>query len=157
MTTFMLLTVLGGVLGWLVWRQQPQRDADAAQTWARFHQYAAANHLHLLYIEHDYQHAQQGSKAFVSIYDDPTRTTRDAWFWWTQVQKGSVVAVRLSQGWGPHTNRDDVLYIGAGPTRQSGIYASLDAKILTRARRYLDQHAIGTPAGRPATSGASHH
>lgn len=62
--------MLGGVVGWLAWwKQQPQRDAAAAQTWTQFHQYATGHHLDLLYIDDDYQHGNQGSKAFVSICD----------------------------------------------------------------------------------------
>jgi hypothetical protein len=114
-----------GVVVWLIFRPQPERDATAAQSWAEFHRYATGNGWFLLYVQNVYQHAHRGSKAIVSIYGD-AGVSRDAWFWWEQVQRGSVVAVSLSQGWGPHTGRDDVLYIGnGGPAQQGGVYAAL--------------------------------
>lgn len=136
MTTLIVLGAVAGAIVWLVTRDQPQQNAAAAQRWGQFHQYATANQLQLLYIDSDYQHARQGSKAVVYEYGNPA-VKRDAWFWWEQVHRGSVVAVRHSQGWGPHTHRDNVLYIGDGPTRHSGIHGALDAKTLARARRHF--------------------
>jgi hypothetical protein len=149
-TLALLLLILIPFLVWLTCRDQPQRDAAAAQEWARFYEYAHIYKLDLLYIERDYQHAHQGSKALVSLYTNPART-RDAWFWWTQVQKGSVVAVRFSQGWGPHTQRDDVLYIGHEATNQTGIYATLGAKTLARAHRHHQRTNMQSAAIRPST------
>lgn len=135
-----LLAVVATVL-WLIFRPQPKRDAAAAQAWAAFHQYATNYGWSLLYIQNVYQHAHRGSKALVSIYGDPTSASRDTWFWWHQVQPGSVVAVHLNQGWGPHTCRDDVLYIGNNaPTPQSGIYATFSTQELTRAQRHFRRH-----------------
>ncbi|AKS33509.1 hypothetical protein [Mycolicibacterium goodii] len=131
-----LFLAVAGFLAWLFLRPQPERDAAAAQSWASFHGYATANGLQMLYVEHVYQRAARGSKAHVSIYGDPSGNKRDAWFWWTQVQKGSVVAVRPTVGWGPHTRRDDVLYIGTEVSRQSGVYGGIDARTLTNARRH---------------------
>ncbi|MDP7703701.1 MULTISPECIES: hypothetical protein [unclassified Mycobacterium] len=109
------------MFGWLT---QNQRDAAAAQTWAGFYSYATANGLHMLCIEKVYQHAHRGSKAIVFIYGENAGARRDAWFWWTQVQQGSVVAAYLSEGWGPHTNRDHVLYIGDEHNETTGVYAA---------------------------------
>jgi hypothetical protein len=141
--------VLVGVVVWLVVKSsQPQRDAAAAQAWGQFHRNATGHGLSMLYIEDVYQHAHRGSKAMVSIYGDGAGVSRDAWFWWEHVRRGSVVAVRLSQGWGPHTRRDDVLYVGnGGPARQSGVHATFGARELVRARRHFRrQQAIGTGA-----------
>lgn len=102
----LLFLIAVGVVVCLICRPQPARDAAAAQSWAAFHHYTTGNGWTLLYVQNVYQHAQRGSKAMVSIYGDTTGTSRDAWFWWEQVQHGSVVAVSHSQGWGPHTNRD---------------------------------------------------
>lgn len=126
-----------GFLAWLFLRPRPELDAAAAQSWASFHGHATANGLQILYIEDVYQHAARGSKAYVSIYGDSSGMKRDAWFWWHQVYRGSVVAVRPTVGWGPHSGRDDVLYIGTDDSRQSGVYGVVDAKTLARAHRHL--------------------
>lgn len=147
MLSLTFLIVVGVVL-WLIFRPQPERDAAAARSWAAFHQYATGNGWSLLYVQNVYQHAQRGSKAVVSVYGAAAGVSRDAWFWWEQVQRGSVVAVSLSQGWGPHTRRDDVLYIGNGvPERQSGVYATFGAKDLRRAQRHYQRHQM-TAGGR---------
>lgn len=137
----LLFLIAVGVVVWLICRPQPARDAAAAQSWAAFHHYTTGNGWTLLYVQNVYQHAQRGSKAMVSIYGDTTGTSRDAWFWWEQVQHGSVVAVSHSQGWGPHTNRDGVLYIGNQATGQSGVYATFGSKELVRAQRHYRRHA----------------
>jgi hypothetical protein len=133
----LFLIVVMGFVVWLIFRPQPERDAAAAQSWAAFHQYTSGRGWTLLYVQNVYQRAQRGSKAMVSIYGDSTGMSRDAWFWWEQVHRGSVVAVSHSQGWGPHTNRDGVLYIGTqAPEQQSGVYATFNAKELARAQRH---------------------
>lgn len=136
MLTMTFLLALGLAV-WLIFRPQPARDAAAAQSWAAFHHYTTGNGWTLLYVQNVYQHAQRGSKAMVSIYGDHPGVSRDAWFWWEQVQRGSVVAVNLSQGWGPHTQRDDVLYIGDGPTQTNGVQATFSTTELTRAQRHF--------------------
>ncbi|WP_229481855.1 hypothetical protein [Mycolicibacterium mageritense] len=134
-----LFFAVAGFLAWVFLRPRPELDTAAAESWASFHSYAAAEGLQMLYIEDVYQHASRGSKAYVSIYGDTSGIKRDAWFWWTQVHKGSVVAVRPTIGWGPHSGREDVLYIGTGAKRQSGVYGLVDAKTLTRACRCLSR------------------
>lgn len=62
---------------------------------------------------------------------------RDAFFWRTQVAPGAVVAVKLSEGWGPHTRRDDVLFIGSQD--RAGVHATLDAATVRRAQRHHPQ------------------
>jgi hypothetical protein len=144
MTTLILLMALAGTIWWLAAKQQPRRDAAAAQRWDAFHAYATAHHLQMVYIQQVYQRASTGSKAYVSIYNDPTAATRDTWFWWAQVQQGSVVAVHPSEGWGPHTRRDDVLFIGTEQSRRPAIYATVDAKSLRRACRHQAKYPIRT-------------
>ncbi len=70
------------------------------------------------------------------IYGDNSGARRDAWFWWTQVQQGSVVAAYLGEGWRPHTNRDHVLYIGEERTKKTGVHASVDMQTVARAQRH---------------------
>lgn len=108
---------------------------DAVQRWVALHDYAVAHHLRLLYVQKVYErHPKKGCKARVSIYGEPGSTWRDAWFWHHQVQPGSVVAVAASQGWGSHTRRDDVLFIGSQD--HPGVHASLDAATVRRAQRH---------------------
>jgi hypothetical protein len=138
MIEFAALAAGASIVAWLILRPQPQRDAAAAQAWAQFHRYATANGWSMLYIQNVYQRAHRGSKAMVSIYGDALGASRDAWFWWELVQRGSVVAVNLGEGWGPHTRRDDVLYIGNGePAPQSGVHATFGARELVRAQRHF--------------------
>ncbi|MCH9729754.1 MAG: hypothetical protein K0U84_08790 [Actinomycetia bacterium] len=125
---------------------QPERDAAAAHAWAEFARSATDHDLSMLYIENVYDRAYRGSKAVVSLYGDGPSASNDAWFWWEHVQPGSVVAVRLSKGWGSHTRRDGVLYIGnGGTTDQSGIYATFGARELTQAQRHFQQQGIAGP------------
>lgn len=81
-------------------------------------------------------------KAYMSIYGDSSGIRRDAWFWWEQVHKGSVVAVRPTVGWGPHSGREDVLYIGTEVSHQSGVYGAVDATTLTRANRHIYRQQV---------------
>ncbi|PVA44670.1 hypothetical protein DDJ48_01690 [Mycobacteroides abscessus] len=139
LTLLFMITI--GVVIWLALRPTPERDAQAAQSWANFHHYTASNGWTLLHVQSVYKHGNRGSKARVSVYGDTTRTNRDSWFWWHQAQRGSVVAVRgLSQGWGPHTHRDDVLYIGNEFSHQDGIQAVFDARELKRAQQHWSRH-----------------
>ena len=110
-----------------------KRDAEAAQRWEAFASWAAENGLTLLQIERVYQTARRGTKAHV--YKFGTTWRRDGWFWWTRVIPGSVVAVVVSQGWGPHTNKSDVLFVG-GEHSGHGIEGTFDRKSLARARRH---------------------
>lgn len=119
--------------------------SDAVQRWIALHDYAAAHHLRLLYVQKVYErHPKKGCKARVSIYGEPGSTWRDAWFWHHQVQPGSVVAVAASQGWGSHSRRDDVLFIGSQD--RAGVHATLDAATVRRAQR---QHRRPPPPLHP--------
>lgn len=133
----LLFLIAVGIVVWLVVRPTPERDAAAARSWAGFHQFTGTNRWTLLYVHSVYKHGNRGSKAHVSVYGDSTRVSRDSWFWWHQVQPGSVVAVSgLSQGWGPHTCRDDVLYIGDELDHSDGVRATFSARELARAQRH---------------------
>lgn len=161
MTTLIVLGIiaLAGV-GWLVDRQQqPQRDAAAAQDWLALRRDADAHHLTVLYIHDVYEHDRRGSKAYVSFYNGDTMAERrDAWFWWPWVQNGSVVAVSIiNEGWGPHSNRPDVLYIGDPHIGQTGIDARIDTRTFNRARRHLSKspaavHSVPTRGWYPDPS-----
>lgn len=141
MITLSLMIGIGVLVWWLVRREEPARLIASSRRWASFHQSATAHGLQLLYIERIQPNGRsnRGTKAFVSVYGNPMVAPRDAWFWWADVQQGSVVAVRMSEGWGPHTRREDVLFIGTERPQQSGIYDTVDAKTLARARRYHQQ------------------
>jgi len=128
-----------GLLIWLLVRPTPQRDAAAAQAWANFHAYTAVNRWQLLYVHDVYEDWDRGSKAHVSLYDGTTTAggRRDSWFWWHHVRPRSVVAVnRIGEGWGSHTGKNGVLYIGDEDTHRSGVQATFGAAELARARRH---------------------
>lgn len=113
--------------------RQDSSDVGAVQQWVALHDYALAHGLRLLYVQRVYKRQPNGCKAQMSIYGDSGSTLRDAWFWRTQVAPGSVVAVNVSEGWGPHTRRDDVLFIGSQD--RPGVHATLDAATVRRAQR----------------------
>lgn len=126
-----------GLLIWLLVRPTPERDAAAARAWADFYGYTAAAGWQLLCVHDVYERWGNGSKAHVSVYDDVAGGVRDSWFWWHDVQPDSVVAVnRIGEGWGSHTGRDGVLYIGDKYARRSGVQATFGAVELARARRH---------------------
>jgi len=91
--------------------KRARRDADTAG-WVdsqRASTYAAGGQS--LLILQVYQRVKRGAKAYVYLDDQPWK--RDAFFWDTSVTAGTMVLVRTATGWGPHTNRNDVLWIGS--------------------------------------------
>jgi hypothetical protein len=57
--------------------------------------------------------AAQRNQAFIEL-DRVPGWTRDAFFWWMHsIHPGQMLSVHMSQGWGPHTQRSDVLWIGS--------------------------------------------
>jgi len=87
--------------------------------------------LHVLRV---YQYAARGTKAIVE--DDRSGAVFDAWFWWTRVQPGETVAVHADFGWGPHTQRDNVLYVGDA-SGTVGVLDVLPAGTAAAAARHL--------------------
>jgi hypothetical protein len=140
MFSLLFVSAVGAVV-WMIVRPTPERDAAAAHTWANFHHCAVSNGWQLLEVHSVYERWPPGSKAYVSRYGDAARVVSDSWFWWHHVQPGSVVAVRgLGMGWGSHTGKDGVLYIGSEYDRQSGVQATFGAKELTRAQRHWHRY-----------------
>ncbi|NNH72940.1 hypothetical protein HLB23_24285 [Nocardia uniformis] len=119
-------------VGWFN-RSTQHQDAQAAAEWSRFWEYANWNNLQILSVDIVYHFARQGTKALVRLHN--TEYLRDAWFWGLHVQPQSVVAVQASVGWGPHTNRHDVLYIG--DRYAPGVYAVVAPATVAAARRHL--------------------
>lgn len=110
-----------------------RRDARAAAKWVRFAEHAVRERLTIVHIVDVCQLARNGTKAVITVYGDPQ--ARDAWFWWDSVETGTTLAVAFSSGYGPHSHRDGVIFVGdqtAGP----GVHDRLSAKILARARRH---------------------
>ncbi|MFE3796485.1 hypothetical protein [Nocardia tengchongensis] len=86
-------------------------------------------------VDQVYQVSANGTKAFVRL--DGTPWARDSWFWhWHGLIPGSVYAVYSSQGWGPHTQRHDVLYIGSDDSGH-GVMEVIDARTCAAAHRHL--------------------
>lgn len=115
-----------------------RRDERAATKWARFVDHAASNGLTIATVQDVYQSAQHGSKAVITLYGDTQ--FRDAWFWWDHVTTGETLAVAMSSGYGQHTHRECVIYIGS-QADGSGVYDVLSAKTLRRAKRHHFQRA----------------
>lgn len=110
-----------------------RRDRRAAAEWSRFASHAAHYDLAIVTVVEVYQLAHHGTKALVILHGEPL--FRDAWFWWDRVRAGTTVAVALSSGYGPHTHRDGVIYIG-GQESGSGVYDSVSARTLRHAQRH---------------------
>ncbi|MER6971117.1 hypothetical protein ABT304_08695 [Nocardioides sp. NPDC000445] len=109
------------------------RDARAAAKWVRFARHAAHYGLTIVHVVDVYQLAPNGTKAVITVYGDPQ--ARDAWFWWDRVDVGTTLAVAFSSGYGPHSHRDDVIFVGSKMTG-SGVYDRLSSRTLDRAQRH---------------------
>lgn len=110
-----------------------RREQLAAAEWQRFLMYASDHWLSIVTVIAVYQLAESGTKATISIAGEDSLS--DAWFWWDRVEPGSALAVALSTGYGTHTHRSGVVYVGS-QEGGSGVYARLDAKTLARTRRH---------------------
>lgn len=110
-----------------------RRDERAAEAWARFAAEAADRGLSMITVVHVYQVAHRGTKAIIEICGEPGR--RDAWLWWDRAAAGSTLAVWFRSGYGPHTDRDGVVYIGTNDGR-SGVCDRISAKTVAHARRH---------------------
>ncbi|WP_162958395.1 hypothetical protein [Nocardia yunnanensis] len=128
-------------MGWIA-RRRRRRDARAAQELAAFQSLAAVNGAAIIAVDSVYQVGRRGSKARVRANGLPFQ--RDAWFWWTRVRPGTLAAVYMSEGWGSHTGREDVLYIG---TRSApGVLAVLDGRTCARAARHASTSGLPVAA-----------
>jgi hypothetical protein len=90
----------------------------------------------VVFVQFVYQHARRGTKAVVRL--DSTGEQRDAWFWWSRVRPGQMAAVQVSTGWGPHTQRDGVLYVG-GEQAGSAIHELMSSRDVIRAGRHYER------------------
>lgn len=110
-----------------------RRNARAAAKWVRFAEHAARDGLTIVHIVDVYQVARNGTKAVITVYGD--HLARDAWFWWETVEAGTTLAVMFSSGYGPHSHRDGVIFVG-DRTTGSGVHDRLSSKALARAQRH---------------------
>lgn len=110
-----------------------RRDERAATEWARFMDHAAHERLTIVTVRDAYQCARHGTKAVITLYGEAQ--VHDAWFWWDRVTTGETLAVTMSPDYGPHTDREGVIYIGS-QANGSGVYDALSAKTLRRAQRH---------------------
>jgi hypothetical protein len=85
----------------------------------------------VVHIVRVYQIARRGTKAVVEM--DSNGRTRDAWFWYARVARGQCHLISASSGYGPHTNRDNVLYVG----HEDGTHGILQTLSPRQARRAL--------------------
>lgn len=114
-----------------------RRAKRAAQAYARVRGLreltARLPFVEVVFVQDVYQRARRGTKAPVLV--ERTGQQHDAWFWWSRVSSGQMAAVQFSEGWGPHTHRDGVLYVGHKETGH-GIYELLSAQEVKRASRH---------------------
>lgn len=114
------------------------------RAWADFHTFTVTNGWQLLYVDVVQEIWPNGSKAYVSIYDDAESGLHDSWFWWHHVEAKTIVAVnRIGEGWGSHTGQDGVLYIGDKYGHRSGVQATFSAGELARAQRHWQASVYG--------------
>lgn len=111
------------------------RDAETAAWVDDLRASAYASRGQAVIILQVYQRVKRGTKAYVQLDGQPW--TRDAFFWWVDITAGSMVLVHASTGWGPHTNRDDVLWIGSEDLPAgAGIFAVIASGDLKRWKRH---------------------
>ncbi len=114
-----------------------RRAKRAAQAYARLRALreltARFPFVEVVLVQHVYQRSRRGTKALVLM--ERTGQQHDAWFWWSRVSSGQMAAVQFTEGWGPHTQRDGVLYVGHKDTGH-GIYELLSAREVKRASRH---------------------
>lgn len=121
------------------WQFRKRKDERCAQAASQFFESARHNRHSLVTVIRPTQFARRGSKAIISVDGGPPC---DAWFWWYRVAPGQVIAVdHLGQGWGPHTHRPGVTYIGSEAA--CGVHAWLTADVWARAQRHNTGGRIG--------------
>jgi hypothetical protein len=91
---------------------------------------------HSVFVADPYQPCHQGTKAYV--YVDGEAERRDAFFWHTQVHVGALYVVSFSAGYGPHSGRYNVLYIGERH-QEPPIVAYFTARQVARYCRHNDR------------------
>lgn len=135
-----VVTLLASPFRWILeWPRR--RDARGYAILSEMRDYVASlQRGEIVWVESVYQKGRRGTKAIV--YLERTEERRDVWFWWSHVEPGEIAAVEASVGYGPHTLRDDVLYIG-GEHTGSGIHHVMSALDVKRARRHLKRFMDG--------------
>ncbi|MDT3441636.1 MULTISPECIES: hypothetical protein [unclassified Pseudofrankia] len=128
---------MSGLFGWFRRRRERGDAAAAAHLYFVRGRVAATPGAALVHVLQVYQYAARGTKAIVR--DDASGYAFDAWFWWARVGPGQAVAVHAGAGWGPHTQRDNVLYVGQ-ENGASGVLEILPAGIVARAARHAGRH-----------------
>ena len=126
---------LASVLGMFGWGARARRDAEAAARVDQLRASASTFGGRVVLILQVYQQVKRGTKAYVQL--DGVGWTRDAFFWWVRLEPGSMVVATSSTGWGPHTRREDVLWVG-GEHRPAGtgIHAVAPAADVKRWERH---------------------
>jgi hypothetical protein len=125
------------VIGWFRGRRE-RADAEAAARleWLRSMADPRLG-VHVVHVRSVYQRARSGTKAVIVVEGFPG--TRDAWFWHSRaIAVSQVLAVSLGIGYGPHTNREGVVYIGQRGT-STGVRAVLPGSVVAAASRHYER------------------
>lgn len=123
-------------LGWLK-RRRVRREQAAVDQYRAAMALASTSNYGVLRVLTVYQRAQRGTKVVVRFADAPY--THDAWLWWASAHPGDLLVVRWSSGWGEHTHRDGVVYIGS--PNGSGVIHHVSHQVMT----LVDQHYARIP------------
>lgn len=115
-----------------MWRRR-RRDAAAWEGIVAATVHARARGLTAARVSSVYLPARRGTKAVLYLCD--YHVFVDAWFWRYQAIPGSVVFIRPSVGWGPHTQSNYVHYIG-GAFSGHGVYGFVPVRDVRRADRH---------------------
>ena len=111
-----------------------RRDEKAARDVAAFLRHEVALGRQALRIVNVYQRAARGSKAVVQVCGQDNVV--DTWFWWYWAEPGSLVSVLPEVGWGPHTARSGVHYVGHEHAAVHSILGYVPSQDVIRADRH---------------------
>lgn len=125
---------MGGKLGCLFGGRK-RRDEQAAQWLTRVRwRVGQTEGAFIVHVQEVQRCIANGTKAYVWVEDGGWRG-QDTFFWHYFVRAGETLAVQGRQGWGPHTMRPDVLFIGSDV--QHGVYESLPVGTAAAAERHF--------------------
>jgi hypothetical protein len=129
-----LMTVL--VRGWS--RRRRRSDAQAAAQLASLRSVADPHSgVYVVHVRSVYQRGRGGAKAWIVF--EGFSELRDSWFWHSPgIAAGQVLAVTPQIGYGPHTRREGVVFIG-DKWQGTGIRAALPAHVVKAADRHHER------------------
>lgn len=114
------------------------QDEVAARQLTALRERASTNHLVVLHVGDVVQVTRRETKAWVTV--DASGDRFDSWFWNAQVTKGQTVLASVSGGYGAHTQRDHILYVGREGV--TGVHEVLPAGTRASAERHFRRQPV---------------